>query len=138
MDIESIVWISLALFLLLDLALVGYVFWRKRHVRPDAETIRQVRQHWPSVTSRLESDPSGAVMDADKLLAHALQRIGYPGQMADKLRSAQARFSDVEALWRAHKLRNRVVHEVSVVVSPADARRAIRAYERALADLHLL
>jgi hypothetical protein len=97
-----------------------------------------VRNVWPTITSRLDSDPSGAVMDADKLLAHMLDRLGYAGTMAEKLKRAQHRLKDKESLWWAHKLRNRVVHEVNVVITPNDSRRAIRAYERALHDLRLM
>lgn len=131
-------WIIIGVVVVVDVVLVAYMIKRRRSKKPDGATVRLVCGTWPGLLGRIDKDPSGAVMDADKLLAHALERLGYPGSMADKLKRAQPRFSDVQALWGAHKLRNRIAHEVSVTVTSDDARRALRAFERALRDLQLL
>ena len=47
------------------------------------------------------------VIEADKLLDKALMEIGVPGKtMGDRLKRSGGRFTDVNAVWRAHKLRN--------------------------------
>jgi rhodanese-related sulfurtransferase len=127
--------ILIVLFVAADIAFVIYVLIKRKKRTLDASTIKTVHQNWPQITSRLDQDPSGAVMDADKLLAYVLDKMGYSGMMADKLKAAGSSFSDLDGLWSAHKLRNKVVHEVNIVITPKDSRRAIKSFERALKDL---
>lgn len=130
--------ILIALFVLVDIAFVAYVFYKRRKRTPDANTIKIVQKNWPQITSRLDQDPSGAIMDADKLLAHVLGSMGYDGMMAEKLKAASKSFSDLNGLWSAHKLRNKVVHEVNIVVTPRESRNAIKSFEKALKDLKVI
>ncbi len=138
MTTMQIVIAAVTILILGDIAIVVYVFMKRGKRIADPATVALVRSTWPGLISRLERDPSGVVMDADKLLAHALQRLGFDGSMSDKLKRAEARFSDANAVWKAHKLRNRIAHEVDVVVTTDDARRALRSFERALRDYKLL
>jgi hypothetical protein len=88
------------------------------------------------------NDLREAVSEADKLLDQALKQSGLSGDtMGDRLKSARARFSDRsinDGAWRAHKLRNALVHEVGFDLIPSQAREAIRDFERALRDLGVL
>ncbi len=87
----------------------------------------------------LDSIPDDArrVLEAEKILDHAFASLGYRGTFADKLRQAGPRLGGVQAVWDAHKLRNRIAHERSVTVDRAQARRALAAFERALRDVSL-
>ena len=76
------------------------------------------------------------VIDADKLLDRALTELGVPGQtMGDKLKKAPSRFSDVNAVWRAHKLRNALAHEPDAEIGYKQAATALMIYRKALKDL---
>ena len=84
-----------------------------------------------------------AVAEADKLLDQALRQSGIPGDtMGERLKAARSRFADdratYDAVWRAHKLRNALAHEVGFDLVPSQAREALRDFERALRDLGAL
>ena len=76
-----------------------------------------------------------AVIDGDKLLDKAMVEMGVPGKtMGDRLKRAGVRFSDVNAVWRAHKLRNALAHE-DLEISYKQAAGAVAIYKQALRDL---
>jgi hypothetical protein len=81
-----------------------------------------------------------AIMEADKLLDHAMRESGFPGAtMGERLKSTQAkRFSDLNGIWRAHKLRNNFAHEVGADLVISQANEALREFERGLKDLGAL
>ena len=66
------------------------------------------------------------------MVDNLLGALGYQGSFADKLKKAGPRFQNLDALWSAHKLRNRIAHEVGIHVQPKEAERALRAFEGAL------
>lgn len=77
-----------------------------------------------------------AVINGDKLLDRAMIELGVPGKtMGDRLKRAGGRFSDVNAVWRAHKLRNTIAHENDVELSYRQAANALAIYKQALKDL---
>lgn len=75
------------------------------------------------------------VVEADKVLDEALRLLGYAGSLGEKLKKAGPRFSDLNGLWTAHKLRNSLVHDLSAVPRDADVERAISSFRKALLDL---
>jgi hypothetical protein len=61
--------------------------------------------------------------------------------MGERLKSARPRFADrglYDALWRAHKLRNALAHEVGFDLVPSQAKEALRDFERGLKYLGAL
>ncbi len=80
-----------------------------------------------------------AVIEADKLVDKAFKDRGLRGQtMGERLVSAGEFLSDKEAVWRAHKLRNRLVHEMDVELNLVQTKKALAAFARALKDLGAL
>ena len=76
------------------------------------------------------------IIEADKLLDKAMIEMGVAGKtMGDRLKRIGGRFSDVNAVWRAHKLRNAIAHESDVEVSFKQASNALATYKQALKDL---
>lgn len=86
-------------------------------------------------TAEEQRDAHRKVLDGEKVLDHALRTLGYRGTFADKLKRAAPRLRDSEAVWRAHRLRNRIAHEAGVDVDGREAAGALRAFRRALEDL---
>lgn len=80
-------------------------------------------------------DAHRRVLDAEKILDQALTALGFSGTFGEKLTKAGPRFSDREAVWRAHKLRNRIAHEAGITVAASDADRAVAAFRRGVSDL---
>ena len=77
-----------------------------------------------------------AVLSADKLLDQAMRDLNIPGEtMGDRLKSANNRFSSVDDVWSAHKLRNRIAHESDVDLNLVGTKKALSSFKKALKDL---
>lgn len=77
-----------------------------------------------------------AIINGDKLLDKAMIEMGIPGKtMGDRLKRGGGRFSNLNAVWRAHKLRNAIAHETDLEVSYKQASNALVIYKQALKDL---
>lgn len=104
-----------------------------------------VADKWATIQAMSAGGPAGlknALSEADKLFDHALKQQGYPGEtMADRLKAAKSSFSSYsfyDGIWRAHKLRNALAHEVGFDLVPSQAREALGDFERGLKDLGAL
>lgn len=124
------------LFLIVLIAgmLLGVIAWRMKRARTLPATLHaELRAEF----ARLHQLPDDArrVLEAEKILDHALFVLGYRGSFGQKLQKAGPRFSALQSMWDAHKLRNRIAHERSVTVDNVQAKRAVAAFERALKDI---
>lgn len=129
---------SLILILLLSLILffgLYVLFYKKK--RYSAKDLAVFQKLWKEAETQIDIHPEQAVMKADKILDHALKKAGYSGTLGEKLKKARAVFSDNNAVWTAHKLRNKIAHEVHVNVSQQDAKSALKSFKKALKDLGL-
>ena len=93
-----------------------------------------------AIESRLQEENSASytlsIIEADKLLDKALMEVGLAGKtMGDRLKKSNGRFSDINAVWRAHKLRNAVAHDADTEITFVQAKNAIAIYKQALKDL---
>ena len=76
------------------------------------------------------------IIEGDKLLDKAMVEMGISGKtMGDRLKKASGRFTNLNAVWRAHKLRNMIAHESDVEISYKQAFNALAVYKQALKDL---
>lgn len=82
-----------------------------------------------------QQDPVRRVLAADSVLDLALTELGFGGSLGDKLKKAGPRLPNIQAVWDAHKLRNRLAHEHDASVQPAEADRAVRVLEHAVRSL---
>ncbi len=77
-----------------------------------------------------------SIINADKLLDRAMHELGVPGKtMGDRLKKSGNRFTNINAVWRAHKLRNAIAHEDDLEISYRQAASALLIYKQALKDL---
>ncbi|MEK7545268.1 MAG: hypothetical protein AAB551_04010 [Patescibacteria group bacterium] len=113
---------------------VCFFFFRKK-VRFSEKDIGFFRDRFVRLEAIVHQDPRFVVMEADKLFDRILGMSGYEGSLAEKMRRAEKNFHDVQGMWRAHKLRNFIAHEVDASISVVDARNALRAFKRAFRDL---
>lgn len=93
-----------------------------------------------SIENKLKQDNPATFMttiiEGDKLLDKAMMEMGVPGKtMGDRLKRAGGRFTNQNAVWRAHKLRNAIAHESDVEISYKQAQNALAIYKQALKDL---
>lgn len=92
------------------------------------------------IENKLRQDNSASyittIINCDKLLDKAMIEMGVPGKtMGDRLKRIGGKFTNLNAVWRAHKLRNAIAHEPDIEVSYRQALNAAQIYKQALKDL---
>lgn len=107
---------------------------------PKQLDVEKYRCKWLEIERQLKRDDTGSyslsVLNADKLLGQALQDRSIAGNtMADRMKVLQKTWSNADAVWSAHKLRNRIAHDTDVRVDYDSARRALAAFKQALKDV---
>jgi hypothetical protein len=94
-------------------------------------------KHWVEIEN--EPSPMSALIKADTLVDEAMKRAHIKGAtMGERLKKGGAHFKDINGLWSAHKLRNRLVHEPGAEVSQADLQKALQQLKKSLKDLGAL
>ena len=124
--------IAFALFILFDALLIGWIWYRRRRPVLSSADKRIIAERWTAI--ELAGD-AHAVIEADKLLDFALGKHGFTGSLGDKLKQAGPKFSDQNAVWAAHKLRNQIAHDIASRPKAGDIEQTLRRFRRALADL---
>ena len=99
---------------------------------------------WERIRSLASSDDANerkmAMIGADSLLDKIFEMQGYAGENLGA-RLKQIERSDLDSLndlWEAHKVRNRIAHEASFILSREEALLAISRYEKVLKELRYL
>jgi len=129
--------ILFAFVIVVGALLFAFVTFGKRPQRLDVE---KYRTRWLTIEQSLIRDNEAsyhlAVMNGDKLVDQALKDLGYSGKtMGDRLKATRGQLSHRDAMWKAHKLRNKIAHEPDVKVKYDHARMALAGFKRALKDL---
>lgn len=77
-----------------------------------------------------------SIIEADKLLDKAMTEFGFVGKtMGERLKHSGQKFSELNKVWSAHKLRNAIAHEPNFEISFQQAQNALATYKQALKDL---
>ena len=109
--------------------------------RPPKLNKQYYREKWQAIEALLagnQNDWYRAVIDADKLLDHALKASNFKGKtMGDRLKSAH-QMKNINAAWAAHKLRNKLVHDSDVRLKQNYANAAVNSFKVILKDLGAL
>ncbi len=120
---------------ILIIGLLAIFLIEKRRKRLSPRDIRLIVSEWRLIQEKLCREPRHALIEADRLLDFVLKRKGYNGSLAEKLKKAEKLFSSPEDIWKAHKLRNKAVHEVGFHAGKDHAEKAISFFKQALWDL---
>lgn len=135
---SSVIWFVVAVLVVgLLMLLVLSAVSKHKSVVLDTEKY-QVR--WMDIETSLVKDDVASyklsVMEADKLLDHAMNELGVQGNtMGDRLKGVGDMFKSTNSVWHAHKLRNQIVHEQDFCPSYDQSRRALVAFKQGLRDL---
>lgn len=101
-----------------------------------------IRSRWSEIeklSAGGEMNLKIAVMEADKLLDHALKSLAMPGNtLGERLKFAAYKFPKIRNVWNAHRLRNQLAHEASFYLEPSLAKKALRDFKDALQLLNVL
>lgn len=105
---------------------------------------KRARNTWANVERHFfagdDNDLKVAVIEADTLLDEALKNAGVQGtQLGERLKKITvSELPNIDDVWQAHKLRNRIAHETDFVLKRDLAERALTIYETALEHLGVL
>lgn len=113
----------------------------KLHIRRRKLKREKFQHKWLELLARVRTHEGMmlAVIDADRLLEDALVKKGFKGKtVGERLVAAQRVLSDNDAVWYAHKLRNRLVHEPEIRLKKDEAKLALAGFRQALRDLGAL
>ena len=131
------------IFLLLAIVLVGILvfvaIWFTGH-RTHSFDVEQYQTDFLAIENKLRRENqlsyNAVVIEADRLLDKALMELGLPGKtMGDRLKRSGERFSELNSVWYAHKLRNKIAHEHNFNLEYNQSKHALATYKQALKDL---
>lgn len=133
----SVVTFVLAILIVAILVFVAILLTGKRNHHFNTE---YYQSKFLELENKLKQDNpvtySLVIINGDKLLDKAMVEMGIPGKtMGDRLKRGGGRFTNLNAVWRAHKLRNTIAHEVDLEVGYKQAVNALEIYKQALKDL---
>lgn len=127
--------ILVILFITLDILIVAYVIWKRTRKKVSEKERREVQKAWKGIIK--QKDRRHAIMDADKLLDHALSLLGYKGSLGNKLKQSASLFSNINKVWAAHKIRNNIAHQMNYEVDEKTYRRTMLYFKQAFKDLKM-
>lgn len=91
---------------------------------------KRIETLWSNVDTH--EYPAQKVLEADKVLHAAFKELGCKGDLGSLLKRHGSRLPNLDDVWMAHKLRNRIAHDAGIQVSEKDAARAVQAFRRAV------
>ena len=144
--------ISVILSILLFIIILLLIYKLKKNIAKSLELVSErvtssvpskkaISKEWQSVLDKMEKEDTDshrlAVIEADKILDDLLKKIGYVGgDMGERLKQiTPVQLSNIDEVWEAHRVRNRIVHEPDFKLTRMQAKRAIEIYQKALEDL---
>lgn len=99
---------------------------------------------WHTIEARMrtmqEAEYKLAIIEADKLFDDLLQKMAYKGKdMGDRLKQLTTeQLSNINAIWKCHKIRNLISHDVNYHLTYSEAQWVIQIYEDAFIELGVL
>lgn len=122
-------------FILIDIFIVFYVIAKRFRKKMPSRVAEEIRKNWKDIIR--QSDHRHAVMDADKLLDHALYKMGYKGNLGSKLKKAPGLFKNINDIWAAHKVRNNIAHQINYKIDEKTYKKTMLAFKQAFKDLKI-
>lgn len=103
-----------------------------------------ILEKWANVQAMMaQGGPANyrqAILEADKIVDTVLRSKIVGENMGDRLKNARHLFTrhTYDRLWAAHKIRNKVAHDINFEGLSSDAKLAVRNFEKALKELRVL
>ncbi len=96
---------------------------------------QKIQKNWKEIIR--QKDMKHAIMDADKLLDHALFLLGYRGNLGTKLKKSSKLFKHINKVWAAHKIRNNIAHQINYQIDEKIYRNSMLTFKQAFKDLKM-
>ncbi len=106
--------------------------------------VAQFEKHWKEIKDKSATAPPQsftlAIVAADNLVGDALNALGLEGDsIADKLGKLNPQeIKTLNNLWRAHRVRNDLVHTTGFEIKQGEAKEVLAVYESFLKELGAL
>ena len=140
------------IILVINIILIGYKsnFYRNyflpvfhggfQPALPPGKVKKALKKIDKEVASSSSSSHKLAVIEADKLLDNMLDSAGYPGKtMGERLKAVnKGQISNLDDVWRAHKVRNKIVHDTDYSITQDEAKWCVETIKDALRSLDML
>lgn len=91
-------------------------------------------QVYRTISRDTNKSPKERYIELDVLYHHILQSLGYTGSFGSILKQSPVVVKDLDTIWRLHKLRNRLVHEMQTI-SDREIENALTQYLRETKDI---
>lgn len=111
---------------------------------PPSPASSGINARWDEVTRHINSTREAewkfAVIEADKIVDETLKNAGFSGEtLGERLMNIdRSQLETLEDLWAAHKIRNRLAHDLNYFLRYAEAKRAVDLYEKTLRELQAI
>lgn len=133
----SLSWPILISALVVGIVLLFFISKRKNLTEGQRN---KVRNKWQELK---ELEKQGrykeAIMDADKLFDFVLKTMNIRGDtMGKRLINAEKILDNYNDIWEAHKIRNKLVHEVDFKADSMKTRIVLRAFEKSIEHLKIM
>ena len=123
-------WLILAIIImiLLIMGVVMLFLWiRRRLVRLSGDFVESIFHH---IFTKVKTLPKNQqIIEYDKILDKILGELGYVGTLAQKLQLYQKSHILPQSVWRAHRERNNLVHEIDYSLPHDEVVRHVNALE---------
>jgi len=110
------------------------------------EEVPEMRANkWDEIQKKIDSKNSSdwkmAIIEADSLIDEIIKNIGYKGEdLGERLKKIEpSDFDNLQNIWEAHKIRNKIVHEADVSqLTKEEAKETLEKYKKALKELRYI
>jgi len=126
----SMLWISIGVLVVLAVIVLAGVVIQSRRRGMSASGRAKVERALGEALA--QQDDVRRVLAVDVVLDIALTELGFAGSLGEKLKKAGPRIPNLQAVWDAHKLRNRLAHEHGASIDRSQVDRAVRILEHTI------
>jgi len=105
---------------------------------------KRVLKAWKEIEEKMKggrkTEMKLAIIEADRVLDEVLKVAGYKGEtIAERMEKVTpAQLTNIDKVWRAHKIRNRIVHESEFNISEQEVEEVIKTYKKAFQEFGLI
>lgn len=119
--------------IVLALLFLFLVWLRKKFALRESALKKKVDQKFNEINQLLAIDNESAfrtaIIEADKLLDFVLKAKGVRGStLGERLKSSRGLIRDLNNIWFAHKVRNRLVHDIDSRIKRRETARVIKIF----------
>ena len=114
LDSEYILYIAIWMFIIILISWISLIFkFKKKKGKLSAEKIIIFEKQLKKISSEIDS--KAKIIDYDKLYHKVLNGLWYEGNFWDILKLKPEEISDLNKIWKLHKLRNKLVHDFDLL-----------------------